>query len=48
MLVGDMKDISRWIHVAYVRGRENERQLKYKPVGGAVRRMAYKDILEKF
>lgn len=37
-----------WIHVAYARGRENERQLKYKPVGGTVRRMSYDKILEKF
>lgn len=37
-----------WIHIAYAKYRENERQLKYKPVGGKVRRMAYADILEKF
>lgn len=37
-----------WIHIAYARGRENERQLKYKPVGGSVRRMSYREILEKF
>lgn len=37
-----------WIHVAYAKGRENERQLKYKPVGGVVRRMSYDKILEKF
>lgn len=37
-----------WIHVAYAKGRENERQLKYKPVGGVVQRMSYDKILEKF
>ena len=35
-----------WIHVAIARGRENEKQLKYKPRGGVVKRASYGEILK--
>lgn len=37
-----------WIHVALERGREKEHQLKYKLVGGPVRRGTYDQILRLF
>lgn len=37
-----------WIHVAIARGREDERQLKYKMAGGIVRRSDYDSIKHLF
>lgn len=34
-----------WVHVALENGRAYERQLKYKPVGGKVRRATIEEIL---
>lgn len=37
-----------WVHVAIARGRENEKQLKYKLKGQGVKRGTYPEILELF
>lgn len=37
-----------WIHVAIEKGREEEKQLKYKLVACGVRRGTYEEILAKF
>lgn len=37
-----------WVHVAIAKGREKEKQLKYKLVGGSVRRGTYQQILGMF
>ena len=34
-----------WVHVAYAKGRENEKQLKYKLVGQPVRRATFDEIM---
>lgn len=34
-----------WVHVALEKGRDNEKQLKYKPVGGKVRRATFEEIM---
>lgn len=34
-----------WIHVAIVRGREDERAVKFKRVGGLVRRSSYGEVM---
>lgn len=34
-----------WVHVALEKGRDYERQLKYKPVGGKVRRATFDEIM---
>lgn len=33
-----------WIHIALQKGRENEKQLKYKLVGGSVKRATFDEI----
>lgn len=34
-----------WVHVAIVRGREDERAVKFKRVGGLVRRSSYGEVM---
>ena len=34
-----------WVHVALVRGREDERAVKFKRVGGLVRRSSYGEVM---
>ena len=34
-----------WVHVAIVRGREHERAVKFKRVGGLVRRSSYAEVM---
>ena len=34
-----------WVHVAIVRGREHEQAVKYKRVGGLVRRSSYAEVM---
>ena len=36
-----------WIHIAYAKGRENERQLKYKLVNNPVRKADYQEIVNR-
>lgn len=35
-----------WIHVAIAKGREDEKQVKYKRKGGLVRRASYAEVLK--
>lgn len=37
-----------WVHVALHKGREHEKQLKYKLVGGKVRKATYAEIARAF
>lgn len=37
-----------WVHVALEKGRDRENQLKYKKVGGSVKRASFKEIMEIF
>ncbi|MBD5585802.1 MAG: peptidase M15 [Clostridia bacterium] len=37
-----------WVHAALAKGREREKQLKYKLVGSGVKRGSYEYIMERF
>lgn len=37
-----------WVHVAIEKGRDKEKQLKYKLLAGGVKRGTYEEILAKF
>lgn len=37
-----------WVHVALQKGREREKQLKYKLLGGQVKRATYAEIMRAF
>lgn len=47
LIAEDISEYGGWIHFALAKGREEEKQLKYKLVGKPVVRASYEEIMKK-